>query len=193
MNILDTFTSIIAVDHLDLDNTSLEQFCKDQVYKSTHYKNLKETQSDLLDLASPELAEIISLVESKVNRVHTEVGLSPNYTQKISQAWTNLNDPREVRQPHHHTECVFSCVYYVKGDETSGDIEFMTPIVAKGHVFTPKHIASYNKFTASEYHFSPTPGRLLIFPSWLYHYVNPNKGTEERISIAFNTIFEKLI
>ena len=193
MQILDTFTSIIAIDHIDVDNLSLEHFCKDQIYKSEHYKNLKETQSNLLDLNSPELAELIKLVESKVNQVHIEVGLSPNYAQKISMAWANLNDPRETRQPHHHAECVFSCVYYVKGTETSGDIEFMTPIAAKGHVFTPKHISTYNKFTSSEYHVSPIPGRLLIFPSWLYHYVNQNKSNEERISIAFNTVFEKLL
>jgi uncharacterized protein (TIGR02466 family) len=193
VKILDTFTSFIAIDHIDVDNLSLEKYCKDQIYNSEHYTTLKETQSNLLDLNSPELKDLITQIENKINRVHMQVGLSPEYSQKVSMAWTNLNDPKETRQPHHHAECVFSCVYYVKGNDTSGDIEFMTPVVAKGHVFTPKHIAHYNKFTASEYHFSPAPGRLIIFPSWLYHYVNPNKSNEERISIAFNTVFEKLL
>ena len=39
--------------------------------------------------------------------------------------------------------------------------------------------------------FTPTPGKMIIFPSWLYHAVNPNMSTEEgdaanRIIISFN-------
>jgi hypothetical protein len=34
--------------------------------------------------------------------------------------------------------------------------------------------------------FSPSPGHLFIFPSWLEHRVEPFEGSEERISIAFN-------
>ena len=30
------------------------------------------------------------------------------------------------------------------------------------------------------------PGLLFLFPSWLYHQVRPYRGTELRISIAFN-------
>ena len=30
------------------------------------------------------------------------------------------------------------------------------------------------------------PGMMVIFPRWLYHYVNPVHGKGERISIAFN-------
>jgi hypothetical protein len=33
----------------------------------------------------------------------------------------------------------------------------------------------------------PETGRMVVFPSWLYHWVNPYQGTGERISIAFNS------
>ncbi len=32
----------------------------------------------------------------------------------------------------------------------------------------------------------PKPGLLFLFPSWLQHQVRPYRGTELRISIAFN-------
>jgi len=32
----------------------------------------------------------------------------------------------------------------------------------------------------------PLDGRLILFPSWLYHQVNPYFGEGERISISFN-------
>ena len=31
---------------------------------------------------------------------------------------------------------------------------------------------------------------LLLFPSWLKHYVNPNLSNEDRISLSFNTNFK---
>jgi uncharacterized protein (TIGR02466 family) len=34
--------------------------------------------------------------------------------------------------------------------------------------------------------FNPSAGKMIIFPSHLYHYVESNKSDEDRISIAFN-------
>ena len=36
--------------------------------------------------------------------------------------------------------------------------------------------------------FPAKTGRLLLFPSWLEHYTNPNQ-TDERITISFNTMY----
>ena len=32
----------------------------------------------------------------------------------------------------------------------------------------------------------PKPGKLVMFPSWVFHQVRPYHGNAERISIAFN-------
>jgi uncharacterized protein (TIGR02466 family) len=32
----------------------------------------------------------------------------------------------------------------------------------------------------------PQPGLLVLFPSWLYHFVHPTESDSPRISIAFN-------
>ena len=34
----------------------------------------------------------------------------------------------------------------------------------------------------------PTPGLMVLFPSWLQHFVHPFFGKGERISIAFNAM-----
>ena len=34
--------------------------------------------------------------------------------------------------------------------------------------------------------FTPRPGLIMLFPSWLQHQVRPYWGQGERISIAFN-------
>jgi hypothetical protein len=38
---------------------------------------------------------------------------------------------------------------------------------------------------------TPASGLMVVFPSWLYHWVNPYHGAGERISIAFNSRITK--
>jgi uncharacterized protein (TIGR02466 family) len=182
----------MAIDFLDVDNQLLEDFCKNEISRSKAYTSYQETQSEALDLKNPILAALLELVEDRVNFLHKEVGLSPNYKQQINFAWANLSNSRYTRQPHTHYDCAFSCVYYVKGNANSGNIEIMTPVAAKCHVVYPQHILEYNRFTSDRYWHEPTPGKLLIFPAWIPHYVHPNLEEDERISIAFNTAFEKI-
>lgn len=33
-------------------------------------------------------------------------------------------------------------------------------------------------------------GRLIVFPAWLGHSVFPNRGTDVRVSISFNMMFD---
>jgi hypothetical protein len=37
----------------------------------------------------------------------------------------------------------------------------------------------------------PRPGLLVLFPSWLEHYTDPNQSDDERVCISFNTHFAK--
>tara|TARA_B110000503_G_scaffold140356_1_gene231032 strand:- start:731 stop:1282 length:552 start_codon:yes stop_codon:yes gene_type:complete len=182
----------MAIDYLDLDNSNLEDICKNQISKSKAFIDYNETQSEALDLTDVGLLELINVVEEKVNFLHKEVGLSLSYKQKINFAWANISNSRYTRQPHTHYECAFSCVYYVKGNKDAGNIELMTPVAAKCHVVYPDHILNYNRFTSDRYWHEPIPGKLLIFPSWIPHYVHPNVDESERISIAFNTRFVKV-
>ena len=37
--------------------------------------------------------------------------------------------------------------------------------------------------------FQPREGMMIIFPSWLLHYVEPNLCEDDRIAISFNISF----
>jgi uncharacterized protein (TIGR02466 family) len=37
-----------------------------------------------------------------------------------------------------------------------------------------------------EVHYKPIAGRLIMFPSWLNHCVDPNESNDIRISVSFN-------
>ena len=93
-------------------------------------------------------------------------------------AWVNLLRNGAYNKVHNHPGAVWSAVYYVslgRPDKTipdNGLIEFMDPRPGNIHGGKEK--------------IEPEDGLLIIFPSWLYHYVNPYQGEMERISIAFN-------
>jgi uncharacterized protein (TIGR02466 family) len=93
-------------------------------------------------------------------------------------SWANVSRDGDFNKPHMHPGTLWSGVFYVDAGERdrdsaeTGNIEFMDP-----------RPANHN---ASKHSLRPRPGQVLIFPSWLTHYVNPFRGRGERISIAFN-------
>ena len=93
-------------------------------------------------------------------------------------AWVNLLRGGGYNKVHNHPGAVWSAVYYVTDGEPdpavpgNGLFEFMDP--RPGNIHGGKEVIR------------PEPGLLMMFPSWLYHYVNPHQGKSERISIAFN-------
>jgi len=191
MQVREMFSSPIATDFLELDNTALEIFCRERFFDSVKYKKHTLIQTDdLMSHEHPVLQQLIKLVQDKANEFHQQIGLSDSYKQRIVNCWANLDTNWSIRTPHQHPEGALACVYYVTGEPNSGDLEFINPNTSLMRTFFAEHIAEFNKFTANTFKSSPKPGKLIIFPAWLYHYVNTGTSDTDRISIAFNTAFE---
>ncbi|SFU21083.1 TIGR02466 family protein [Sedimentitalea nanhaiensis] len=102
--------------------------------------------------------------------------------------WMNSTPSGGFNAPHTHPGAHWSGVYYVsqpaveKGE--SGKIEFLNP-----RTDLPNwRILKSPTFGAAR-KFRPQPGELVLFPSYLVHWVYPNETQEERVSIAFNATF----
>ena len=107
---------------------------------------------------------------------------------KLGNMWANINYPGGYNRPHVHPNCLFSGVYYVKANKNSGvfvandprpGIQTMMPTRKQGR--PPKHLWRV-------VHLEPIPGRIIMFPAWLWHCVEPNQSNDIRISISFNFI-----
>jgi len=77
----------------------------------------------------------------------------------------------------------------LKHQKISGDIVFEDP--RPQAVCLPFPVIEKNKYTIQTARFHPEPGSLVIFPSWLPHNVEVNQSAKERISVAFNMIFNE--
>ena len=106
----------------------------------------------------------------------------------IGNMWANINYPGGYNRPHIHPNSLFSGVYYVKTPPNCGKIVFNDPrpgiqtnMPARKPGQPPKHLWR-------EAHLEPIPGRIIMFPAWLWHCVEPNKTNDIRISVSFNFI-----
>jgi uncharacterized protein (TIGR02466 family) len=194
MIIKNIFTNFLVEDVLDVDNDALLKVCYDMVKNKDKLSDTNQAWfmiQDNLYLNSEQQKVCEPLVDQlydRLNQLHIMQGFSSEYRQELQNAWMNINHTHNTFQIHQHPDSFFSAVYYVAGDETCGDLEFVTPIHAHGHVINPtKHVSNFNAYNSSIWVVKPQAGKLVIFPSWLMHYVRPNYTNKDRISIAFNT------
>jgi len=108
--------------------------------------------------------------------------------QMVSEGWVNVNDKGAYNTPHRHPGFVWSGCYYVQVPANpsgrSGQIEFMDPRARDAGMT----LGDCETFCTKIQH-RPRAGMLVLFPSYLLHWVYPNEEAEERISIAFNVRF----
>lgn len=108
-----------------------------------------------------------------------------------AEGWINVLPRGGLNTPHDHPAWVWSGCYYVsvpEGDnELSGNIEFFDTRT-NVRTLTVDGAACF----ASKFFMKPHAGMLLMFPSYLRHWVYPNDSDEERVTIAFNARFARV-
>jgi uncharacterized protein (TIGR02466 family) len=120
------------------------------------------------------------------------LGVSPGFDFNgygiQAEGWINVLGHGGLNTPHDHPAWVWSGCYYVQVPAATGDkagsIEFMD-MRTNVRTLTVEGAACF----ASKYQVLPRAGMMVMFPSWLRHWVYPNESEEERVSIAFNARF----
>lgn len=106
-------------------------------------------------------------------------------------AWANVCRAGHYHAPHTHPNHHWSGVYYVEAGTAapdwprSGVLELQDPRGCVDMAGTPGN--PFGRTIA----IAAATGMMAVFPSWLYHWVNPYHGEGERISIAFNSRITK--
>jgi uncharacterized protein (TIGR02466 family) len=102
--------------------------------------------------------------------------------------WANINYPGGYNRPHVHPNALFSGVYYVKANKNSGVLVANDPRPGMQTMMPSRKPGKPPKHLWREIHLEPIPGRIIMFPAWLWHCVEPNQSNDIRISISFNFI-----
>lgn len=108
----------------------------------------------------------------------------------ITDMWSNVLKPGETHRPHTHSNNILSGVFYVEAEKTSGII-FTDPRPQAG-VIQPD-VNKQHVDNASVIKYDSATNRMILFPSWLQHYVPVNETDKNRISIAFNVMLKGIV
>ena len=100
--------------------------------------------------------------------------------------WANINYPGCFNRPHLHPNSLFSGVYWVKTPVKSGNLMVYDPRAGTQMTMPNRKEDKLPPELWREVHYEPVAGRCIMFPSWLWHEVKPNKSNDTRISVSFN-------
>ena len=107
---------------------------------------------------------------------------------KLGNMWANINPPGGMNMPHLHPNALFSGVYYIKTPLNSGRLKVIDPRPGVQTMMPIRKPGNPGKDFWREIHMEAVPGRIIMFPAWLWHSVEPNQSQESRISVSFNFI-----
>jgi uncharacterized protein (TIGR02466 family) len=146
-----------------------------------------------LDMADrPEFAELVGEIQAHAETLFAQLGYDPDFGPWLSNMWVNVHPFHGYNRSHMHPNALWSGVYYVQSPPRSGRILFGDP---RAQALNIRPIFRADRPVPpigwTEVYYEAIEGRILFFPAWLRHEVEPNlSGVEgragDRISVSFN-------
>jgi len=134
-----------------------------------------------------EFSGLVAFVEVALDAVLDFLRIK-NAAAAITGCWANINAPGAAHRMHTHPNNFLSGVYYVQVGSHNNTINFHDPRTQPAIIRPPvTELTSYN---TDQVVTTVDAGTLIIFPAWLPHSVDPNRGETARISVSFNVMFK---
>ena len=185
-----TFVFESTVKDADALNAALcdaiyaERMLDQKGLERSNFAQLGGWHSEVAIHKKPEFAMLARLVRDVCQHIATELHYDTSAPLDIDSMWSIINEPGASNRAHIHPGSLWSGVYYVKAATGSGDIEFTDPRAAN-LMRQPRYTSRPGECDPAKT-YKPVPGRILVFPSWLYHMVHPNLSDEDRVIVSFN-------
>lgn len=140
----------------------------------------------------PAYDPLLKEIDTALGRISDELRYAKDQALRVTTMWSIINPPGNGNRAHVHPNSLWSGVYYVQAPENAGKIEFIDPrtvIIMNQPKYEAKKKRPRECWTKVNY--KPVPGRMIIFPAWLYHGVDLNTSKEkgraaDRVITSFN-------
>lgn len=141
---------------------------------------------------NPDYEPLLIEINAALAQISKEMSYAKDHVLKVTTMWSIINPPGNGNRAHVHPGCLWSGVYYVQAPENAGKIEFIDPrtvLIMNQPKYETKKKRPRDCWT--KVNFKPIPGRMVIFPAWLYHGVDTNMAKEkgragDRVILSFN-------
>ena len=145
------------------------------------------SRPDFLHRSDPTVAALTSWITGALIRMIRETAGQDAFKGTLSiSAWATICRAGAYHAPHSHPDSAWSGVYFVdagtinSNSPLSGVLEFIDPRAGVEAVTAPGD--PYGEPVRVR----PEAGLIVVFPSWLYHWVHPYAGHTPRIAVSFN-------
>lgn len=138
--------------------------------------------ADMAVLERPDFAELQPVIRTACARALGEMGQVDAVF--LLQSWINLHDRGGFNFSHFHEGSLLSGAFYVGIPPGSGQLVFRDPRPGVTH----GHVKGAVPNGHGDVELMPSAGLLVLFPSWLEHYVESHASDEPRIAISFNAV-----
>jgi hypothetical protein len=153
-------------------------------------RNGSQTARNLVAERDPVIQALLAAFERPIEDYRAAIGTDPDHPMtarnlgpaRLRGCWSVALRRNGFHVNHIHPEGWISSAYYVSVPEEvrdesakSGWIKFGEPHLAMPGV-TPAHFVQ------------PRPARLVLFPSYMWHGTNPIRGSEQRLTVAFDAV-----
>ena len=167
-------------DFYNSDTTAMKKYISD-LWVNREYDDRWQTKSADLH-KQKEFKEFAELVISTSKKILDKLKYDVEDIA-ITDMWATVLKSGENHPAHTHSNNFLSGVYYLHSSQ-GASIVFRDPRPA-ADVIMPRLKESIIE-NSSLLEYTSKQNRAIFFPSWLPHYVKPNKSTANRISIAWN-------
>ena len=186
MIIRDIFKTGVAEIKLNLDLNKLKKFCLDYQKNNQGRNRSNPTGYQSHDVLNfKETKELVNEIK-KYSGLFLKDNLLNISNHKLNHMWFNINYYKDFNTAHCHSYNKVSGVFYVSTPKNCGNIIFKNPAPIENFLPLNDLTEDYNNYNSTSWYLPALENYLYIFPSWLYHHVEPNLSKQPRISFSFN-------
>jgi uncharacterized protein (TIGR02466 family) len=175
-------------EQIDCDGITNQIYDYQNIDSGVIFSNSGGWQSRAIDYHQKEpsiVTPIVNTIMPNVHQVFIEHGIK-KASYRVTY-WFNVNRKYNCNTTHNHLgeNSLFSAVAWLKVPKISGRLVFERPETSR----IQARFDEYNENNFNVYNWAPIVGDVVIFPSFLNHFVEQNLTQEEddrRVSIAFN-------
>ena len=176
---VDFLRIVLDIDHKAIAEYTLEHSKKWGSY--TTYHNHKINDDWIAGLPDREKFEqdIYEAADQFTKRTDRRK-IDESMGGKFLKYWCSVYNEHDQHGAHNHPNSLIAGTYYPQTSEESSSISFDSPWTS--HVM-------HDRFTKDKtsFDYKPNAGDMIMWPSWLFHRVDPQKATKiPRIAISFN-------
>lgn len=200
MKIHETFTTPVITKYWEQSeelNSSLQQIILDMVSTNAGLQNSNvggyHSDTQFLHQDTCAINDLRNRVMQMTRTMAEYYGLPKDTGIQVKlAAWANVMKHGHYHRLHSHPDYHWSGVYYVNAGKPLPDSK------PNGHLQFADPRAGANRMAIAGLELSPAlaiapiAGLMVMFPSYLEHYVHPFFGEGERVSVAFNVRVENL-